>query len=181
MKPIQTRYGNCYFRSRLEARWAAFFDSINIHWNYEHEGYELDDGTQYLPDFFLPLFCSGRGVYVEVKPLGGDFEKAYAFAMESPSRILLAEDYPSTGWFTCLEPGEGGSVISQQVQFVAPFLPRLKLTRDMLKSFAQNAEYRFAYQDDALPAAGAKIAAAVAKAMAHRFEVRRRRRPRRHR
>lgn len=68
MKPIQTRYGGCHFRSRLEARWAVFFDALNIRWEYEAEGYEYDRHPdvatwRYLPDFYLP----DLGCYVEVK------------------------------------------------------------------------------------------------------------------
>jgi hypothetical protein len=53
MKAIETRYRGRRFRSRLEARWATFFDWLDISWEYEKEGYELD-GMQYLPDFWLP-------------------------------------------------------------------------------------------------------------------------------
>lgn len=54
MKAIETRYAGCRFRSRLEARWAVFFDTLGIAWEYEPEGFELDDGQRYLPDFWLP-------------------------------------------------------------------------------------------------------------------------------
>jgi len=58
IKPIETHYGGYRFRSRLEARWAVFFDSLDppIEWEYEPEGYEIPTslGTQrYLPDFWL--------------------------------------------------------------------------------------------------------------------------------
>ena len=64
IKPIQTKYKDCYFRSRLEARWAVFFDAMEIQWEYEKEGFILDDGTLYLPDFWLPE----SKTFVEVKP-----------------------------------------------------------------------------------------------------------------
>lgn len=66
IKPIPTIYNGIEFRSRLEARWAVFFDQLCIKWAYELEGYELSDGTKYLPDFWLPTF--NGGMYVEVKP-----------------------------------------------------------------------------------------------------------------
>ena len=50
---IRTRYSGILFRSRLEARWAVFFDALGVKWEYEKEGYELPSG-RYLPDFFLP-------------------------------------------------------------------------------------------------------------------------------
>jgi hypothetical protein len=34
-KSIQTRYSGRYFRSRLEARWAVFFDALGLKWDYE--------------------------------------------------------------------------------------------------------------------------------------------------
>lgn len=56
MKAIQTEYKGYLFRSRLEARWAVFFDACGIEWEYEPEGLVLSDGTHYLPDFYLPDF-----------------------------------------------------------------------------------------------------------------------------
>ena len=41
IKAIETRYGGHLFRSRLEARWAMFFDLAGIPWQYELEAYEL--------------------------------------------------------------------------------------------------------------------------------------------
>lgn len=61
-RAIQTRYAGCHFRSRLEARWAVFFDTLGIKWEYEAQGYECfwrldmhyDDTFRWLPDFYLP-------------------------------------------------------------------------------------------------------------------------------
>lgn len=55
-KAVQTEYKGYLFRSRLEARWAVFFDALGIEWEYESEGVVLSNGTQYLPDFYLPDF-----------------------------------------------------------------------------------------------------------------------------
>ena len=66
LEAIETVYEGYRFRSRLEARWAVFFDACRIPYQYEPEGFTLDDGTRYLPDFYLPWFeC-----YVEIKPKG---------------------------------------------------------------------------------------------------------------
>jgi hypothetical protein len=62
IKAIETEYKGYLFRSRLEARWGVFFDSLGIKWQYETEGYEIDT-YRYLPDFFLP----DLGAFVEVK------------------------------------------------------------------------------------------------------------------
>lgn len=69
MKPIETEYKGYRFRSRLEARWARFFDACNVAWEYEPEGYDLGDGLYYLPDFLLHGVYGrdGGDLYVEVK------------------------------------------------------------------------------------------------------------------
>ena len=55
MKAIETQYKGYRFRSRLEARWAIFFDELGIRWQYETEGFVLNDKTWYLPDFFINI------------------------------------------------------------------------------------------------------------------------------
>lgn len=60
---IQTHYAGCHFRSRLEARWAVFFDTLRVAWEYEKEGFRLTSGP-YLPDFWIPDLDS----WVEIKP-----------------------------------------------------------------------------------------------------------------
>lgn len=54
IKAIETVYAGYRFRSRLEARWAVFFDTLNIHYEYEPQGYDLGEHGRYLPDFWLP-------------------------------------------------------------------------------------------------------------------------------
>lgn len=58
---IPTTYAGVRFRSRLEARWAAFFDQLGWPWQYEPL-----DLAGYIPDFVLP-FPDGR-LLVEAKP-----------------------------------------------------------------------------------------------------------------
>lgn len=62
IKAIETVYKGYRFRSRLEARWAVFFDALGWNWEYEQEGFELESG-RYLPDFFFPEI----NYYAEVK------------------------------------------------------------------------------------------------------------------
>lgn len=62
IKAIDTEYNGILFRSRLEARWAVFFNEAGIKYEYEPEGFE-HDGIKYLPDFYLPDI----DVYAEVK------------------------------------------------------------------------------------------------------------------
>lgn len=68
LTPIETYYDGCRFRSRLEARWAVFFNYMGIRWEYEPQGFLINRpgyGTQtpYLPDFLLP----DCGTWIEVK------------------------------------------------------------------------------------------------------------------
>lgn len=72
MKAIETRYAGYRFRSRLEARWAVFFQTLGLKWEYEPEGFDLGFGDWYLPDF--RVHYPGRGAdeardhWFEVKP-----------------------------------------------------------------------------------------------------------------
>jgi hypothetical protein len=78
IKSIDTFYKGYTFRSRLEARWAVFFDVLNIKWEYEIEGFTLSDGRKYLPDFKVRTLGRYNSWY-EIKPLGdlgdGKFEQ----------------------------------------------------------------------------------------------------------
>lgn len=84
MKPIETEYKGYRFRSRLEARWAIFFDACNVRWEYEPEGFVLDNGLFYLPDFLLHDVDgrAGGDLYVEVKGkmTEEDAKKIYSFS-----------------------------------------------------------------------------------------------------
>ena len=55
LTPIPTKYNGYTFRSRLEARWAMFFDRLKLKWEYEPEGYFLGDVHKYDPELlYLP-------------------------------------------------------------------------------------------------------------------------------
>lgn len=77
---IETTYAGHRFRSRLEARWAVFFDHMRVPWLYEPEGFAFDD-YRYLPDFYLPE-C---GTWIEVK---GDATGVDWILMETAARRL---------------------------------------------------------------------------------------------
>lgn len=96
IKPIETVYNGYRFRSRLEARWAVFFDAIGAKYKYEPEGYKLEDGTLYLPDFYLEN-VSGRGtknIFVEIKGAlsEADLHKVEMFARNR--NIIIFGDIP---------------------------------------------------------------------------------------
>lgn len=64
IKAIETIYNGYRFRSRLEARWAVFFDTLGIEYQYEVEGFDLGNAGWYLPDFWLPT----QKLWLEIKP-----------------------------------------------------------------------------------------------------------------
>ena len=95
IKPIETYYNGYRFRSRLEARWAVFFDALGLQYEYEPEGFVLQDGTYYLPDFLLHGVITRyaqwgskqrRDIYVEVKGVPN--------AVDAQKIALFAENYP---------------------------------------------------------------------------------------
>lgn len=67
IKAIETQYKGYRFRSRLEARWAVFFDALKLDWQYEPEGFDLGQAGYYLPDFRVAM-PSGLVTWYEVKP-----------------------------------------------------------------------------------------------------------------
>jgi len=107
IKPIETHYKGYRFRSRLEARWAVFFDVMEIEWDYEHEGYDLGPLGYYLPDFYLsnvglrsanPPY---KGMIVEIKP-GYDESAGKKLAtlceIVGKDGVLLADPKVSNDW-----------------------------------------------------------------------------------
>lgn len=87
---IETEYRGCRFRSRLEARWAVFFDALNMRWQYEVEGFELPSG-RYLPDFYL----SDQNLFIEVKGtdamLHSDMPKLVDFTKRMNALVILGD------------------------------------------------------------------------------------------
>lgn len=105
IKAIETSYRGYRFRSRLEARWAVFFDALGIKWEYEAEGFDLGEAGWYLPDFRLPELH----LWVEIKPTDdtndseSDNGKWLKFARSTGQTIVLlcggpdvSDGYPDT-------------------------------------------------------------------------------------
>lgn len=101
MKAIETAYRGYRFRSRLEARWAVFFDSLGLDWQYEPEGFELNAG-RYLPDFRV-VYPSGRigecpsVWWFECKPhltLVSDYEWARVREFDLYAPLILLDGVP---------------------------------------------------------------------------------------
>ena len=59
----KTRYDDVVFRSKLEAQWAVFMNSLKVNWEYEPKQYDLG-AVKYTPDFWLP----DNNIFLEIKP-----------------------------------------------------------------------------------------------------------------
>lgn len=126
IKALPTFYRGYHFRSRLEARWAVFFDNLGIQWEYEIEGYELDNGEWYLPDFYLPRFHYPTGIYVEVKPPGDLYTKACEFVLSGGGAIFCAEGTPEMKSYRLIQPNHDSDLLDYKitpVSFVERYLP----------------------------------------------------------
>lgn len=95
IKAIETVYKGHRFRSRLEARWGVFFDTLGLEWEYETEGFEFEN-QRYLPDFWLPT----AKMWIEVKPRDAELpieytDKLQAFSSEigQPLIVLCGAPY----------------------------------------------------------------------------------------
>jgi hypothetical protein len=99
IKAIETRYAGCLFLSRLEARWAVFFDTLGIRWQYELQGYELPSG-KYLCDFYLPDVNGGTWFEVKGKaPTENEQLLAAELSQATGQVVLIASgDIPRDAW-----------------------------------------------------------------------------------
>src|SRR4051812_23166013 len=103
IKAIPTLYRDRHYRSRLEARWAAFFDLLG--WRHE---YEPGDLSGWAPDFLIRT--AGDPLLVEVKPIV-DLDDETCWKMASSARaagfdgtILLVGTSPFINEYSKLKP-----------------------------------------------------------------------------
>lgn len=88
IRALETSYRGVRFRSRTEARWAIFLDSIGQRWRYEEQGFSLN-GNAFLPDFWLPDLDS----WLEIKgtiPTRDEQELAAMLAAGTHRPVYLA-------------------------------------------------------------------------------------------
>jgi hypothetical protein len=81
---IPTNYHGTRYRSRLEARWAAFFDLLK--WDTHYEPFDLDG---YIPDFVV----HGRTwvgekipILIEIKPVSGETDPLFTATAQKIAR-----------------------------------------------------------------------------------------------
>ncbi|NBW19369.1 MAG: hypothetical protein EBR82_66475 [Caulobacteraceae bacterium] len=116
LKAIDTSYKGYLFRSRLEARWAVFFDTLKLEWEYEPEGYEFNNGERYLPDFRIksPVYDHLVYEWVEIKPV-------HPSDVELGKLKRLCETSDMTSWLVFGTPGNSRSFMYLPSPFQASF------------------------------------------------------------
>ena len=120
---IPTLYRGVQFRSRLEARWAAWMDLVGLDWEYEPM-----DASGYIPDFLIRT-DKDTELIAEVKPISfiepgdmGDwqeaFEKIRGSGITGPALVLGSRPHryedvfdPSIWGFLTPEEGQYSAVI----------------------------------------------------------------------
>ena len=91
MKAIETVYKGYRFRSRLEARWAVFFNYMGLQWVYEDEGYVTESKEYHLPDF--TVFRLGKKkINYEIKPKNFEGDIKSCFLLKGDPYDCLATD-----------------------------------------------------------------------------------------
>lgn len=132
IEPIETRYKGYRFRSRLEARWAVFFDAMGMSWRYEVEGFWTSLGP-YLPDF--EVIGTRRGdIHVEIKakdPSDDEIEKLRDVAVATGKGGVMIVGDPGSEWTFEITP-EGDMTLWTDLEMMEIFPP----TRDFRFGFA---------------------------------------------
>lgn len=93
---VPTVHKGTRYRSRTEARWAAFMDELGIGYEYEPYRFPLSVGGFYVPDFWVKPF----GAWLEVKPANDyirkqERKKAEQFCIDNPGpRFWISNGHP---------------------------------------------------------------------------------------
>lgn len=90
-------YGSQRYQSKLEAKWAIFFDTLKLSFSYEPKGFRLSSGQLYIPDFWIPAWDR----YIEIKPFrerhANAWMKCIRLQQESGIRVFLISGEPQAG------------------------------------------------------------------------------------
>jgi hypothetical protein len=100
------------YRSRLEARWAVFFETMEVKAEYEPEGFDLPGGIRYLPDFYLPEIKWAAEVKPSITCFGIE-SKPYAFVQATGIPLLMLDGEPGFRSYTGIENVSGIDEIAE--------------------------------------------------------------------
>lgn len=94
---LKTKFKGVQYKSRTEARWAAFFTAAKIPFAYEPEGVDLGDLGWYLPDFALypqsydPIFAEVKfGAFTDLET-----EKCRALCQKTGLMVVMLDGPPA--------------------------------------------------------------------------------------
>jgi hypothetical protein len=99
IESIETVYKDIPFRSRLEARWAIFWDTLKVPYEYEPKKFDFGE-IRYIPDFWLP----NQQKWVEIKgqmPNDIEIKKAQLLAQETQNDVAILSGLVRFDTFSC--------------------------------------------------------------------------------
>ena len=143
MTPIQTKFAGNLYRSRLEARYAVLFQACRLPFEYQREGFLLEQGRYlpYLPDFWLPTL----GTWLEVKgmlPGARDNAISQLLADQTQRRVIIACGPPEMAAnLSCFFPDWHGTLFQTLSAFLMQWLPPEIVIRAI--GTAQSARFEF--------------------------------------
>jgi hypothetical protein len=111
----QTPYRGDLYRSKLAARWAAFFDALRIEHVYLPTAFRLPTAMSFQPDFWLPRL----GAWLIVRPVdplirNADRWKVELLAQELPAcRVWIASGVPRAGEWYVEQLGGGARAVAR--------------------------------------------------------------------
>ena len=99
IESVETLYNNITFRSRLEARWAVFWNTLGVKYEYEPNKFDFGE-IGYIPDFWLPE----KGKWVEIKghmPIDVELKNAQLLAKGTHQDVVILSSLFRFETFTC--------------------------------------------------------------------------------
>lgn len=120
IKSKPTVYNGTKFRSRLEARWACFFDLLG--WKWQYEPFDLNGWT---PDFII-YGIRDRFVLVEIKPfcdgeILSEYQKKISKAAKGHNCIILFDGFEKSSWGGVVAGYQFDTVIENSIYNGQPF------------------------------------------------------------
>ena len=110
MKGVSVEYNGIIFKSKLEAKWACYFDCIGIKWQYEPNLFKFKNNIYYKPDFFLPQVNLWAEVKIDNELTTLEIEKIKCLINETGKRCILLNGGPKPITFELIQLDENGKL-----------------------------------------------------------------------
>lgn len=137
MKPVKTLYNGQRFHSRLAAKWAVYFDALEIQYEYAPQVSPRSSGVSYQPDFFLGDLKLYVAVRVSRMPLA-DLRSIVGFAVDEDNPLILIVGNPVQEDMFLLDRVHCGAVgdLEYAIEGEASEDEIVEITLDSFKDFA---------------------------------------------